>query len=221
MKRIVNQHITRVMWLVHKARLPSHMGSYFVTPKPGYISQFIGIYPSSITPQDSLTNVRHIREFGAKDSAEFTAWAWRDCGIVCVKMILDTKGKAKDRTIMDLTREGIALNGYVLYENGQLVDRGWFHRALVDLLQKHGVVARMRKWQSIESVATDILANKLVMLSVSPPSRRSIKEDGSFGGKPNASFGGHLVLAVGVKMDGKRVEGIYVHDPRGLKKLPG
>jgi hypothetical protein len=133
-------------------------------------------------------------------------------------MILDTKKKAKDRTIMGLTNEGIELGGYVLYENGELVDRGWFHSGLVALLKKYGVMAAMQKWQSIESVAKDILADKMVILSVSLPNRLFIKEDGSFEAKPNATFGGHLVLATGVKMNGKTVEGVYFHDPRGLEK---
>lgn len=218
MQRLVNKYITLFLQFYYKKKLPSYTGTKFISPEPSYISQFIGIYPSSITLETPLTNRQHIKKFGAKDSQEFTFWSWRDCGIVCVKMILDTKGKAKNKSIMDLTREGIQLGGYILYENDTFVDRGWFHHSLAALLKQYGISAETKKWQTIESVAKEILANKLVILSVLVPGRKSIQEDGSFQPKKNATFGGHLLLAVGVKMKGKKVEGIYVHDPRGLEK---
>ncbi len=218
MKHVVNYYTTKILQIKHKLQLQQYSGSYFISPKPLYISQFIGIYPTSITTDAPLTNKQHMKEFGAKDSEEFTLWAWRDCGIVCVKMILSAKGKAKDKTLMDLTNEGLALKGYILYDNGKFVDRGWFHNSLVALLKKYDVNAKMKKWQTIESVAKDILGNKLVILSVSVPYRRFIKEDGSYGAKQNATFGGHLLLATGVKMNGKDIVGIYLHDPRGLEK---
>lgn len=202
----------------HRSQLPVYHGAYFISSQPPYISQFVDIYPASITLNTPLTNKQHIKKYGAKDSKEFTFWAWRNCGIACIKMILEAKGKAKDKTIMDLTNQGIKLGGYIVYENGKFVDKGWFHHSLVALLKKYGIHAYMRKWQSIESVANDLLKNKLVILSVIAPGRKFIKEDGSFNPKENAKFDGHLLLATGVKMNGKEVEGVYVHDPRGLDK---
>lgn len=217
MRKRIHALITRLVQLAHRYALPAYSGSYVIMPKPPYVSQFIRIYPSSIAPDTVLTNARDIKAFGAKDGKEFTFWAWRDCGIACVKMILDAKHKAKHKTMMDLTREGVALGGYVVYEKGRFVDKGWFHRSLVALLKTYGVDAKMKKWQSIESVAKNVLENKLTVLSVVVPGRRSIKEDGSFGEKYHAQPGGHLLLATGVAMNGKEVEGVYVHDPRGLK----
>ncbi len=218
MKSHIYSIITYFASLRHKLNLNEMSGSYFVKNKPEYISQFIGIYPQSITLESKLTDKKHIAQFGAKDAEEFSFWAWRNCGIACVKMILDVKKKASKKSIMELTREGIDLGGYILYEGKKFVDKGWFHHALVALLNKYDTSAVTKKWQSIESVAQDILDNKLVILSVLVPGRRHITEDGSFRLKPGGKLGGHLLLATGVKMFKKQVLGVYVHDPRGLEK---
>ena len=206
----------RITGYREKPELPDYEGDYFISPKPPYVSQFVGIYPSTITTETILTNLNHIKEFGAKNAEEFTFWAWRDCGIACVKMILDSHHKAEGKTMMDLTNEGINLGGYILYEDDVFVDKGWFHHSLVKLLDQYGVSSEMKRWQSIESVAKDVLENKHVIVSVTVPGRRSIEEDGSFNLKSGGKTGGHLLLATGVKMTGQVVEGLYAHDPRAL-----
>lgn len=218
MKSLLYSVITLLASIKHRFELPERTGDYFVKDKPGYISQFIGIYPQSITLESKLDNKKHIAQFGAKDQKEFSFWAWRNCGIACVKMILDVRQKAKNKSIMDLTKEGIKLGGYIVYEDTKFVDKGWFHHSLVALLKKYQVSARARKWQTIESVARDILNNKLVILSVLVPGRRHIAEDGSFKLKPGGKLRGHLLLATGVRMLKKQVVGIFAHDPRGLKE---
>ncbi len=218
MKSVLASLIKLFLKSFYRLNIPTYNGTYFLSPKPDYISQFIGIYPSEITIQTPLTNKHHITTFGARDSEEFTFWAWRDCGIACVKMILDLEGKTENLTIMDLTREGIDLKGYILYENGIFVDKGWFHQSLAKLLDNHGVVARVKRWQTIESVASDIMKNKKVILSVRVPGRSHIKEDGSFLPKDDSRSSGHLILVTGVKMARKKVLGIYAHDPRGLER---
>lgn len=214
-KKLFNEIVSLCLGHFHKNKLKKLNGEHFVFPTPPYISQFIGIYPQSIKVDKKLTNKKHIEEFGAKDSDEFSFWSWRNCGIACVKMILNTKGE-NSPLIMDLTHEGIDLGGYVLYKNGVFVDKGWFHQALVVLIRKYGVKAKMKKWQSIYSVATDILSNKMVVLSVLVPGRSYISLDGKFKLKNGGEMGGHLLLATGVKFNNGRVEGIYAHDPRGL-----
>ena len=217
MKSSINRIFTSLLGNIHRLRLPKFDGDYSANPKPKYLSQFVGIYPQSISLDSTLDNKEHIAAYGAKDCDEFSFWAWRNCGITCVKMILDTHLESFDKSMMQLTREGIRLGGYILYEGKNFVDKGWFHHSLVSLLQKYGVSAIMKKWQTIDSIAIDILGNKSVILSVLIPGRKHIAEDGSFKPKPNAKYGGHLLLATGVKMKGKQVVGIYVHDPRGLE----
>ena len=218
MKSHIHSLLTHLLQIKHIFGLPPLDGEYFIVEKPAYVSQFVGIYPQSIQPDSKLTNEKHIAAFGAKDADEFTFWAWRNCGIACVKMILGVKNKVINKTIMDLTKEGIELGGYILYEGKTFVDKGWFHHALVSLLQRHGISAQMKKWQTLESVAKDILEDKKVILSVFIPGRRFIELDGSFGLKPGGTSCGHLLLATGVKMSGKKVLGVYAHDPRGLKE---
>lgn len=219
MKQLTNTCIQTILTPVYRFQLKSYTGTYYISPLPEYISQFISMYPSSITPKTPLTDESDMKAFGAVDATEFTFWAWRDCAIACVKMILNTRQKATNKTMMDLTHEGLALNGYTLHDkHGTFVDRGWFHRPLICLLDTYHIQASMRKWQTIESVAQDILHNRLVMVSVHVPGRFYIKEDGSFDAKENAVYSGHLFLAIGVKMHNKQIDGIYVHDPRGMEQ---
>lgn len=218
MKEIFNKIITKFLAVYYRTLVPSYSGDYFITPKPAYLSQFVRILPSTIKLNDPLTNKSDIKKYGAKDIEEFSFWAWRNCGITCVKMIIDVKKKGKNKSVMELTREGIKLGGYITHLNGRFIDKGWFHHALVSLLEKYGISAKTKKWQTLESVAKDILENKLVILSVMLPGRSHIKEDGSFKPKKKAKYGGHLFLATGIKMKGKNIEGIFVHDPRGLEE---
>ncbi len=216
-KSLLSSVFTSISSRYYRLQLKEFTGTYFVTPKPKYISQFVGIYPQIIRVGDPLTNKKHISAFGAKDSSEFSFWAWRDCGIACVKMILDSK-VGSSKTMMELTNEGISLGGYILYEGEKFVDKGWFHSSLVKLLQSNDVPARSKKFQSLHSVAVDLLKNRCVILSVTIPGRSSILPDGSFLPKENAAYMGHLLLATGVKMNGKEIAGFYAHDPRGLLK---
>lgn len=212
----MNKVLVKFFGFYYQSFIPQKTFTHWITPKPRYLSQFVGIYPQTISPDVPLTNKQHIKAFGAKDAKEFTFWAWRDCGIACVKMILDTLHKAKGKTMMDLTKEGIVLGGYIVYRDGKFVDEGWFHAALVELLTRYGVKAKMKRWQSLTAVARDILGNKFVILSVLIPGRRSIQSNGSFLPKENATYGGHLLLATGVQLEHGNVVGVYVHDPRGL-----
>ena len=81
MQVLLSDLISTVIRPYHWWRLRSFTGTHMVRPAPLYLSQFIGIYPSSITPRDTLTNKKHQTKFGAKDAADFTFWAWRSCGI--------------------------------------------------------------------------------------------------------------------------------------------
>jgi hypothetical protein len=217
LKQTINAIITIMLKPIQKRKLDRISGTYFISPLPTYVSQFVGIYPQSIRLGDELTNKKHLAEFGAKDSEEFSFWSWRNCGIACVKMILDAQ-KKPSKTMMDLTREGIALGGYILYENDVFVDKGWFHHSLVQLLNKYGTKAKMKKWQSIYSISRDVLDNKLVIISVTVPGRSSISLDGKFRMKKGGKMGGHLLLTTGVTLKNGDVEGIFVHDPRGLQE---
>lgn len=219
MRGFITRGITQLTQLGRKKASLETDGTFFISPKPPYYSQFADIYPQSIKIDTPLTNKAHIKAYGAKDSQEFTFWAWRNCGIVCTRMVLESQAKAQDKSIMDLTKEGIEEGGYILYEDGQFVDKGWIHKGLVSLLGRYGIQAEMKKWQTLESVAQDILKNKPVIISATVPGRSYIKEDGSFEPKDeNTKTGGHLMLGIGVEIDGKDIKGVYVHDPRGLEK---
>lgn len=182
------QH-TNEIW--YRGNLPNSTGDYFIKPLPIYINQFLSLQSENLKSSHLIDNPVLIKEFGAKNSEEFTFWAWRSCGIACVKMIL---GEYSPK-FMQLINEGKSLGGYVTHdENGKFIDRGWYHSALAELLIQHGHCAQIKKWQSLESVAFSITRNNKIIASVT-------------------TYTGHLILLTGVKLEIGKVMGIYAHDP--------
>ena len=216
LKKPLNTIITNIAHFYYKNSLKLTDGIQTVHPKPPYQSQFNKIIPANISMDEILDNPEEIHAYGAKDAEEFSFWVWRNCGIACVKMILDAHQKAPNKTMMDLTRRGIELEGYITHQEGKFVDQGWFHHSLVKLLEENGLTAKSKKWQSLTTVANDIIKNNHVILSVMAPGRSYIQEDGSFKPKQNAKYGGHLILATSVTIENNAVSSITVHDPRGL-----
>ncbi len=214
--KFIHNTLANIFRPYHKLKLRGVSTLFGIYPQPKYISQFADIYSQEIQLGQKLTNQKHISKYGAKDSDEFSFWVWRNCGIACVKMILDAKTE-HEKTMMDLTREGIELGGYVLYdEHNHFVDEGWFHKGLVALLRRNGITAKMNKWQSAESVAEQVLSNKYIIISVQIPGRSSISADGKFENTTNSSLLGHLMLVTKVKIKNGKVVGFFAHDPRGL-----
>lgn len=80
--------------------------------------------------------------FSQKKDVEDKDWAWRACGITCVKMVLEWAELAKDFSITDLIDEGILIKGYT--------PDGWVHDALVRLLRNHGLSAYNQEFRSVD-----------------------------------------------------------------------
>ncbi len=210
-KHLVNRIIiTLLNFYDQLARFPRN-GEYFITPQPSYVSQFASIQPPSINSSTILTKPNIIKFFGAKDSKEFNFWAWRACGIVCVQMILKTIKPQTRKTTMDLIHEGVSLGGYIVYQNGKFIDKGWFHDALVNLLKKYQLKAVSKRWQTLKAISRDVLKNKFVIASIVISQRAAPNYE--FNSTPSS---GHLILITGVKINNRQPAGFYYHDPTGL-----
>lgn len=216
-KKFIYEFITKFFDYFHKLKIREISTSFSVQPQPKYISQFVDIYSQDIKPGQKLDNKKHIEIYGAKDSDEFSFWVWRNCGVACVKMILDTLISNHKKTIMNLTQEGIKFGGYIVYDKkNQFIDKGWFHSGLVLLLRSSGIKATKKRWQTAASVANDVLKNKFVIISVQIPGRVSISPNGDFLSTNNSALMGHLMLVTRVEIKNGNVIGFWVHDPRGL-----
>jgi hypothetical protein len=215
MKKLVNALFTHCLAVYHQLIFRSADGVYMLDVP--YVSQYPAPLSPHFTLDDLITDWRMVRLYGAKNAEELTFWCWRNCAIASVKMVLHKKGRATDKTMMEITEQARKYGGYQLAE-GEKSEEGWFHHALITVLHDHGVEAQAKKWQSLYSVAKDVLAGKSVILSLWIPDRAHISADGLFGANEGASYGGHLVVATGVKTEKGKVTGIFIHDPRWLPK---
>lgn len=189
----VGKGISQIRERTSKLRLAGlEPGEYYTKAIPMYISQLAGAKRGKIDGfYGKILDDNASKRFGATSLEDFSYWAWRSCGIVCVQMILGTmkesnfSGKTKD-----LINEGLRLNGYDI-----ATDRGWYHASLAKLAESHDLSAKVRKFVPSSEIAEDVVNGKYVLASVK-------------------SGKGHLLLIFGVKLsDNGGVEGFRLHNP--------
>jgi len=138
---------------------------------------------------------------GADTPEEYGYWSWRACGIACLRMALrHWQGAAPP--MMDLARDLLAAGAYVRREDGGL-DGLIYAPFAVRVRERFGLYAQARPELPTEDVRSELLAGRLVMLSVHPSIRTHLVDP--------PSRGGHLVLAVGTDP-----EAVTFHNPSGL-----
>lgn len=142
------------------------------------------------------------KSFGYATRNESAYWAWRQCGICCVKMVLDFHGA--NRQVAELTKEGVDLGGYNI-EN----DSGWYYKPIAKLLEKYNLTAKIMPHLTVEVLAESLLRENLAIISVNP---EIIRGDTKITSHKKS---GHLVLAVGFRMHNKQVTGLFVNNPSG------
>lgn len=148
------------------------------------------------------------REFGFETAEEYAFWSWRACGIICLKMIIDTVGNSNEK-VKDLLERGIELGGYVSHDkNGKLVDKGWYYRALIKLAGKYGFLGKIFSHLSVQNICREILSKHFVIASVDPGLIRFDEVESQY-------KGGHVVLVYGFKWEHKSCVGFYLHNPSG------
>lgn len=158
-----------------------------VDPLPAYKNQLADAKKDKIEKfYGKIDDKKAALKFGAKDIEEFSFWAWRSCGIVCVQMILKDRKKT-----MNIVKEGLKESGYIFKK-----DIGWRHQALVNILKKHNLYAKTARIITPFDIALNIQKNKYVILSV------------------KSKTGGHMILIFGLKTDKKgKIKEFYYFDP--------
>lgn len=146
---------------------------------------------------------------GAGSPSEYAYWANRACGMVCVKTCIE----AFDGPILPLhiwIQRGLAQNAYLTEQRGKdtLVEKGWLHAGLAEVMASQGLEARVRA-ATINEIAMAVQSGKLAIASVS-------FEIGTR--QPITQQGGHLVTVVGVRWRGKAVRSLVIHNPSGRTK---
>ncbi len=185
-------------------------GDYKVTDSLKYYSQFASpeLVKDILEKRISAKDDPRWQEFGFSKPEEYEFWSWRACGIICIKMIIDTAWD-KNEKIKDLIEEGIKLGGYVSHDkNGNLIDKGWYYKPLINLAKKYNFTGKVFPHLSIQNICREILKKHFVVVSVDPGLIRYDEVKSDF-------KGGHVVLVYGFKWENKKCMGFYLHNPSG------
>lgn len=146
------------------------------------------------------------REVGAATPQEYAYWVDRACGAACVKMVAEASG-GPPRPLMDYIQAGLARNGYLVdkVERSRVVERGWLHRALAEVIREAGCPAEPQP-ATLDEIAATLRAGRMVIASVS----YQLGTGGTI-----THRGGHLVVVIGMDLDQKTPTNIYLHNPSG------
>ncbi len=182
-------------------------GDYFVIPAPPYYSQFASskLVSDILDKKIKAGDDPKWKSFGFSSKQHYEFWAWRLCGLICVKMILDAYGKAPNETVATLAGRGVVLGGY-----NKEQDTGWYHAPLVKLAKKYGLSGKTYRVLSPEIIAKLVIDNKFTVISVNPDVIR-----GDVDAVVDSEKGGHLVLVWGVKIEKGQIAGFFIQNPSG------
>lgn len=145
-------------------------------------------------------------ETGAASPQDYAYWAFRACGVACVKMCVEALG-GPVYSLVDWANRGVQAGGYLTREDaaGQLEEVGWLHRSLAALIRGAGYHA-----DSCDATPNQIVAHlragKMVIASVS-------YELGTL--QPVTRRGGHLVVVIGAELENGRPSAFLINNPSG------
>jgi hypothetical protein len=181
-----------------------------VIPHPGvpYYSQFIsselvadiihGVVPATADPR--------WRESGFDSPQEYSHWAWRGCGAVCLKSAVEGLG-GEVWTMREWVEDGLAIGGFIdAAEVAPGKPSGWVHEALAKLARREGFDAGRAAEVGITGLAGLLRRGDLVIASVT-------HELGDYGEILKNT--GHLVLVLGYAEADGEVEAVMLHNPSG------
>ena len=80
-------------------------------------------------------------------------------------MVLYSERKFKG-TLYDLVCDTLSINGYAFKNRWGLVDVGWKHKSLCQILKSYGMYAQMFRTKNLRKIQSLIMEDKNVILSV-------------------------------------------------------
>ncbi len=150
-------------------------------------------------------NLDEYEKLGYQSREEAEYWQRSCCGILCIKMAMDSflaeQNKPLTPSIKKLIDSGVARGFYD--------DRsGWTHQGLVSMIQGFGFTA-VSKNLSVDELVGGLEKNHLAIVSIkwAFQNRKTLKEKILFWKK----YGGHLGLVFGFEKKDGEITGFYVH----------
>lgn len=138
-------------------------------------------------------------------------WQPRACGVVCLKMLLDSK-HVQTPLLDEMIAQGDAIGAYG--------ESGWKHDGLVALAKQYGVKLERAEWRQSDTKTSDELNEEgintiLRQLEIRSPVIVSAIKNFEIKNK----F--HMVLIVGAEIEEGIVKGFYYHDPDSYTETKG
>lgn len=146
------------------------------------------------------------KELGYESPEDAKYWERSSCGILCLKMAIDTfllrRGGMPSPSISEHIKKGVAIGAY--HDSV-----GWSHQGLARLAGELGFFAEAKEPARISDLKDALDANTLPIISVRRgfEGAKTVKEKLLFWKK----FGGHLALVIGYEEERGAVTGFYVH----------
>lgn len=150
-------------------------------------------------------NLEKWKELGYASHAEAKYWESSCCGILCVKMIIDSfrlkNNQAVLPSVKDLIFEGVSLGAYT-------DENGWSHLGLKALIEDMGYKAQAQVC-TLRDLKEALDKGKFIIASVrwafNP--KKKLREKVLFWRKE----GGHLIVVHGYEEENGKLTGFYVH----------
>ena len=192
-----------------------HNGDYFANPIPQYISQFASreLISDILDKHIPVDSDPKWRDLGFDSIEEYSFWAQRLCGLVCIKMVMDSLKPELSESIGSLTKKAVERGGYIIYDESRIfVDKGWFYAPLIELVKEYGLSGAVCNPLNENELCINVIENSFSIVSVQPGVIRFDIEK-----CPSDKKGGHLVVITGFKWDKEQCLGFYIHNPSGRK----
>jgi hypothetical protein len=142
--------------------------------------------------------------FASKQEAEY--WKPRSCGVLSLKMAIDSfvpmQGQPASAPIAEYIIRGLALDAYI-------EPAGWKHPGLIRLAEAFNFHARTHAHVTPGELRNALLENKLPIISIkwAFKNHKTFKEKILFWKK----YGGHLAVVTGFEESAGKLTGFYVH----------
>jgi len=138
-------------------------------------------------------------------------WQPRACGVVCLKMLLDSK-HTQTTSLDEMIVQGDAIGAY-----GK---SGWEHDGLVALAKQYGVKLERVEWRQSDDRNSDELNEEginVILRQLEAGSPVIVSAIKNFEVKNKF----HMVLIVGVEIEEGIVKGFYYHDSDSYTETKG
>ncbi|MDP3989270.1 MAG: hypothetical protein Q8P93_03495 [bacterium] len=151
-------------------------------------------------------NLLEWQKLGFESIEDAKYWERSSCGILCLKMAIDsillTQAKPLSPSIAEYIKRGLAIGAY-------RDSVGWSHSGLAQLAKEFGYTGENREGVCASELQEVLQHNILPIVSIkwAFENTRSVKEKLLFWKR----YGGHLALVIGFASEETHLKGFYVH----------